>query len=438
MLLKNISYLYADGVVLNDVDVLIEKNIIKKIGKNIKAKTRIINCKDKIVLPGFINTHHHLYQTFTRVVPEVQNSGLFNWLKFLYEIWKKVNPDWVYYSTLVGTRELLLSGCTTTTDHFYVFPKNAPLDLLDYSIFAAREIGIRFHPSRGSMSRGISKGGLPPDEVVQDEDVIMKDVERVVKKYNSNEPYSMTRVAVAPCSPFSVSKELMKLSSEYALKNGLLLHTHLAETLDEEKYCMEIYGCRPVEFISQLGWLNRNAWFAHSIYLNDEEIKTLAKTGAGVSHCPASNLRLGSGVFPLKKFLNYGVKVSIGVDGSASNDSSNMLLEGKFALYIHRISSPDATDVKLILNLLTKGGADVLNRDDIGVIAQNKAADLTVWSIDEVGVWDMLAGLFFLEPRKPDYVIVNGKVVVENGRVVTVHEREFEKAKKVFVKILGG
>ncbi|MCS7184525.1 MAG: 8-oxoguanine deaminase, partial [bacterium] len=432
MLLKNISHLYSAGKVIKDVDILIEGCTIKKIGKNINAKTKVINCKDRVVTPGFINTHHHLFQTFTRTVPHVQKAKLFDWLKFLYKIWKNVNPEWVYYSALEGFKELLLSGCTTTTDHFYIFPKNAPKDLLDYTIKAALDIGIRFHPTRGSMSKGVSKGGLPPDEVVQDEDEIMEDVERVVKRYNSNSKYSMIRVGIAPCSPFSVSKDLMKMSAEYAKKNDLLLHTHLAETLDEEKYCLEVYKMRPLEFMEEVGWLTKNSWFAHSIYLADEEIKKLAKYGCGVAHCPTSNLRLGSGVFPLRKFLNYKVKVGLGVDGSASNDSSNMLLEGKFALYIHRLNSPMETDYKLILNLMTIGGASVLNRDDIGELKEGKAADLTIWKINEAGVWDQVAALLFLEPRKPEYVIINGEVIVKNGFFTKVSESEFEKAKKVF------
>ncbi len=430
--------------VLKDYDIYAAISEIKKIAKNINLKAdRIINANNCIITPGFVNTHHHLYQTLTRNIPQVQNAKLFDWLVFLYEIWRNLDEEWVDISTKVGTGELALTGCTTTSDHLYLFPKKSSKFLIDREIESAKEVGIRFVATRGSMSKGKSKGGLPPDDVTQDEDTIMKDCERVVKKYHSNEKFAMTQVALAPCSPFSVTTELLKLTSEMAKKWNVRMHTHLAETIDEEEYCIKTYKMRPLEYMESVGWVNERSWFAHCIYINEKEAKKMGKHQCGVSHCPSSNLRLGSGIAPIRMFLNNKVPVSLGVDGSASNDSSNMLGEIRQAMLVSRVkdsvSSMPAYDA---LWLATKGGAKVLGRDDIGEISVGKACDIAIFDISGIefagSTYDPVASLIFCGiNQKTKYTIVNGNIIVEDGKLKTIDERKVkEKADKIVKKIL--
>lgn len=383
----------------------------------------IIDASGMIVLPGLVNTHHHLYQTLTRVVPKAQNAKLFDWLVTLYPIWARLTGEAVYISALVGMAELLLSGCTTTTDHLYIFPNDVSLD---DEIRAAKEIGIRFHPCRGSMSLGRSKGGLPPDEVVQSEEEILADCERLIKTYHDPSPGSMCRIALAPCSPFSVTPELMRDTAQMARRYGVLLHTHLAETLDEENFCLEKYKMRPLDYMAKLGWLGEDVWFVHVVHVNQRDIKILAEMGSGVAHCPSSNMRLGSGIAPVVEMLKAGVKVSLAVDGSASNDSSNMLGEARQALLLQRVRyGADSISAEEVLEMATKGGAKVLGREDIGSLEPGKAADFIGIRLERLeyagaSVHDPVASLVFCSPVKVDLAVVNGRVVVEDGELLTV------------------
>jgi cytosine/adenosine deaminase-related metal-dependent hydrolase len=387
----------------------------------------IIDASGKVVLPGLINTHHHLYQTLTRNVPAVQNVPLFDWLIGLYEIWRELTQEAVYISAHVGMGELLLSGCTTTTDHLYLFPRGRGARFIDEEIRAAKNIGIRFQPTRGSMSRGRSQGGLPPDDVVQTEEEILADCRRVVETYHDASRFSMCRVALAPCSPFSVTSELMRQTIQLAREYKLRGHTHLAETLDEEVYCQKTYGCRPVEYLEKVDWLGEDVWLAHCVYLSEEEIKKFADTGTAVAHCPTSNMRLGSGIAPVRQLVDQKVAVGLGVDGSASNDSSNMLAEMRQALLVHRLNNPcerwfTAEDA---LWLATRGGARVLGRDDIGSIEVGKAADLILIDMQQINfagaMSDPLAAVVFSQSfNQAHTVLVNGKVRVQNNRLVDV------------------
>ena len=382
----------------------------------------VIDASGMIVLPGLVNTHHHLYQTLTRAVPAAQDATLFQWLKTLYPIWANLTPEAVYTSALVGLAELILSGCTTAADHLYIYPNGCRID---DEIRAAQEIGIRFHASRGSMSLGESKGGLPPDRVVEDEDFILKDTQRAIETYHDPEPYAMVRIVVAPCSPFSVTPDLMREAAALARSYGVHLHTHLAETLDEERFCLERFGCRPVEYAEDLGWVGDDVWYAHGVYINDQEIDLLARTGTGVCHCPSSNMRLASGIAPVRAYLDKGVRVGLGVDGSASNDSSHMLAEARMALLLQRVSgNPAGLSAREALWLATRGGAAVLGRDDIGQLAPGKAADFIGFRLDRVdyagALHDPVAALVFCTPQRVDLSVINGRVVVEEGHLLTV------------------
>lgn len=429
---------------LKDYDIYIEGPEIKKIAKNIKIKAdKIIDAKNCVITPGFVNTHHHLYQTLTRNIPQVQDSKLFDWLVFLYEVWRNLDEDWVDISTKVGLGELLLTGCTTSSDHLYLFPQKSSKYLIDREIESAKEIGMRFTATRGSMSRGKSKGGLPPDDVVQDEDTIMKDSERVVIKYHSKEKFAMTNVALAPCSPFSVTSELLKLTAEMAKKWDVRTHTHLAETLDEEEYCLSLHKMRPLEYMESVGWLNERSWFAHCVHIKEEEAKKMGDRGSGVAHCPTSNLRLGSGIAPIRMFLNNKVPVGLGVDGSASNDSSNMLLEIKQAMLVSRVRDKvDSMPARDALYLATRGGAKVLGREDIGSIEVGKAADISIFDISGIeyagSTYDPIASLVFCGiNQKTKYTVVNGEIRAENGKLLTVDERKLkEKADKLVKKLM--
>ena len=387
---------------------------------------RRIDARGKVVLPGLVNTHHHLPQTLTRNVRAVQEAPLFTWLKELYLVWRTADADAVDAAARVGLGELLLTGCTTSTDHLYLFPRGQDR-LIDVEIAAARDLGIRFQPTRGSMSRGQSQGGLPPDDVVQDEDAILADSRRLIREHHDPKPRAMTRIALAPCSPFSVTDELMRRTADLARAEGVRLHTHLAETLDENDYCIQVYGCRPAEYLRRLGWLGRDVWLAHCVHLDDQEVALFGETGTGVAHCPSSNFRLGSGIAPVRKMLAAGVPVGLGVDGSASNDTSNMLAEARQAMLAHRLGADPSAWVTAeeALWMATRGGALCLGRDDIGSLEPGQAADLIL--IDQRRLSyagsgdDPLAALVFSPwPEPVDTVMVNGRIVVEGGQLVGV------------------
>lgn len=418
--------------ILTDAYVFIESGKIGAIGSGPPPMTadQVIDGTDHILIPGLINTHHHLYQTLTRNIPRVQASGLFEWLVNLYEIWRELTPEGVYASALVGMAELLASGCTTTSDHLYLFPNGQHGRLIDEEIRAAIDIGIRFQPCRGSMSRGKSQGGLPPDDVVQTEAEILSDSIRVLERYHDPAPLAMTRISLAPCSPFSVTDSLMRETARLARQWGVSCHTHLAETLDEEQYCLKEYGCRPLEYLERLGWLGSDIWLAHCVHLNDREVALLGKTATGVAHCPTSNLRLGSGIAPVRRMLDHRVPVGIGVDGSASNDSSHMLAETRMAMLVHRldpqlrwISAEEA------LWMATRGGAQALGRDDIGRLEPGKAADLVLIDLGKVSYAgaqsDPLAAVVYnLSSSCVELTMVNGRIVFRNGRCLRIDERE--------------
>jgi len=419
---------------LKDHDILIKGNKIEKIAKNIDLSNEqideVIDGSKYYVYPGLINTHHHFYQTFTRNTPQVQNVELFDWLKFLYPIWSRLTPEVVYYSTLVATGELLKTGCTTSVDHFYVFPKNQPSDLLDNEFYAAKEIGIRLHGSRGSMSLSEKDGGLPPDSVVQTENEILKDSQRIIEKFHDPSPFSMHRVILAPCSPFSVTSTLLKQSIQLAREYSVCSHTHLAETKDEESFCIETFGKRPLEYMESLDWLGPDVWFAHGVHFNEEEIDKLALTQTGVAHCPVSNSKLASGAANIPYMLKKDVKVSLAVDGSASNDSSNMILEMKTAFLMSRliygISAINAEDV---LRMATKGGSEVINQPEIGSLEEGKSADMFLIRWDRLdytgGLYDPISMLINTgDSQIVDMTIVNGEIVVKDGELVKVDERK--------------
>ena len=392
----------------------------------------VLDLRGQIVLPGLVNTHHHLNQTLTRALPAAQDAGLFDWLTAQYPAWTRIDAEASRVSTLVGLAELLLSGCTTAFDHTYLFQNGNSVDV---QVEAAREIGIRFHASRGSMSVGRSKGGLPPDEAVEDEGLILEDSERVIDRFHDSCPGAMTRVVLAPCAPFSVSADLLRESAALARARGVRLHTHLAETLDEERYTLERFGVRPVGWMDALGWVASDVWFAHAVHVSDPEIARFAAAGCAVAHCPTSNMRLASGIAPVKKYLAAGVGVGLGVDGSASNDSSNLLLEARQAMLVARLrralgsdagagSGGDWMSAREALELATLGGTRVLGRDDVGSLETGKCADffsLDLGSIEYAGaVHDAVAATVLCAPTRARYTVVHGRVVVEDGRVVTL------------------
>ncbi len=405
--------------------VLVEGNRIAAVGDDptgIQAD-ETIDGKGKVLLPGFINTHHHLYQTLFRNVPGAANKKLFDWLTFLYERWKGIDEEAVRVSAAIGLSELLLSGATTSSDHFYLFPKGHP-HLFDALIEGARMTGIRFHPCRGSMSLSKKDGGLPPDCVVQTEDEIIKDCQRVIERYHDPSPGSMLQVALAPCSPFSVTPDLMRKSTELASEYRVLLHTHLAETADEEAFCTEKFGARPVDYMEELGWLRDDAWFAHLVHISDSDIKKLSQARVGMAYCPSSNMILGSGIAPVVPLMGTDVKISIGVDGSASNDTSNMIREVRQAMLLQRVRyGAEAFSARDALYLATMGGARVLHREnEIGSIEAGKAADLITFDLSGIefagAQADPLAALVHCGANRVDLSMVNGKILVRNGRLV--------------------
>lgn len=395
----------------------------------------VLDLSEHVLAPGLVNTHHHFYQTLTRAVPAAQDANLFNWLKTLYPIWARLQPDDIFLSTQTALTELALSGCTTASDHLYLFPNGSKLD---DEIAAASEVGLRLHASRGSMSLGESKGGLPPDSVVDTEENILKDSQRLIQRYHDPKPASMVQIVLAPCSPFSVTGELMKQSASLAREYGVHLHTHLAETEDEEQFCLQKFGRRPVAYMQEVDWVGGDVWFAHAVWVNDEEIQVFAKHNCGVAHCPTSNMRLASGIAPVKEYRRAGVNVGLGVDGSASNDGSHLLAEVRNAMLVSRVkegltgySLSNDPNRKLMtareaLYLGTRGGAAVLGRTDIGSLEPGKCADFFAVNLNRLefaGMHDPAAAIVFGQPVRVDYTVVGGRFIVKEGRVVTVDER---------------
>jgi cytosine/adenosine deaminase-related metal-dependent hydrolase len=381
-----------------------------------------IDLRGHIVIPGLINTHHHMFQSLTRVIPEAQDGELFDWLNNLYPIWAGLTPEMIRVSTQTAMAELMLSGCTTSSDHLYVYPNGCRLD---DSIDGAREIGMRFHACRGSMSVGRSKGGLPPDELVENEQAILEDSLRLIHSYHDAQRYSMLRIALAPCSPFSVSRELMVKTAQMAREHGVSLHTHLAENDSDVSYSQTHFGMTPAQYAEDLGWVGTDVWHAHCVKLDRAGISLFARTGTGVAHCPCSNMRLASGIAPIRTMLDEGVSVGLGVDGSASNDAGNMIAEARQALLLQRVGfGPNAMTARQALEIATRGGAKVLNRDDIGYLATGMAADFVAFDLNTLNLagakHDPLAALVFCTPGNVAFSVINGQVVIREGTLQTI------------------
>jgi len=384
------------------------------------------NC---VAMPGLVNAHDHMYQWATRGY--VPDGTLFQWLRALYPVWARIDADSVRVAARAAMAKLLLCGCTLSTDHHYVFPHGRP-GLFEALVEVARELGVRFHPCRGSMSLGESRGGLPPDSVVEQEDAILAHTEEMIARYHDPRPGSMCRVAVAPCSPFSVTPELMRDSAALARRHGVRLHTHLAETLDEEHFCQEKFGRRPLELMEDLGWTGDDVWYAHGIHLNDAEIDRIAEVGTGIAHCPSSNMRLGAGVCRVEDLLRAGARVGLGVDGAASNEDANIAMEAHQALLLARVraTSPTALDARAAWRLATRGGAECLGRDDCGSLEVGMRADIACFRVDDLahaGIKDLVAALALAPPARAQTVIVNGQVVVRDGRLLTADEGEIAR-----------
>jgi len=439
LLIKNIDTLVTmddQRRELKTASIFIQNGFIQAIGDVAAfphSADEVLDLSGHIVFPGFVNTHHHFYQTLTRAVPKAQNANLFNWLVTLYPIWARMTPEDIRISTQTALSELALSGCTTASDHLYLFPNGSRLD---DEIQAAAEVGLRLHASRGSMSLGQSQGGLPPDSVVDTEEEILKDSQRLIETYHDPKPGSMVQIVLAPCSPFSVTGDLMRQSAELARTYGIHLHTHLAETQDEEDFCIEKFGHRPVAYMQEVNWIGEDVWFAHSVHVDHDEIRLYANTGCGVAHCPGSNMRLASGIAPIVEMLTAGVKVGLGVDGSASNDSSHLLGEARLAMLLARLDAglrgasrsdeeaPPLMTARQALEIATRGGAAVLGRDDIGSLAEGKCADLFAINLNRLdyagALHDPVAAALFCAPQNVDFNVVGGKMVVKDGQLARV------------------
>ena len=409
-----------------DGAIYVEDNVIQQIGLTDQlpqVADRVVDARHMLIMPGMVNTHHHFYQTLTRNLPAAQDANLFNWLRIHYPIWAGLTPEAIYISTKVALAELMLSGCTTSSDHCYIWPHGARLD---DQIQAASEMHFRFHAARGSMSVGETQGGLPPDSVVEEEGEILRDSQRVIEQYHDASRYAMLRIVLAPCSPFSVSAPLMRQSVELARSYGVHSHTHLAETLDEAAYCAETFGRSPVELAEDLGWVGPDVWHAHMVHPSITEITRLGQTSTGVAHCASSNMRLASGIAPVRQLQQAGARVGLGVDGSASNDGSHMLAEARQAMLLQRvIGNPAAMSGKEALRLATRGGAAVLGRDDIGYLAPGMAADFIGYRLDTLAlaggaIHDPLASLVFCHPPQVDLSVINGRVCVQDSILLNV------------------
>lgn len=418
---------------LSDCDIEIRDGVIAKIGPDLGSEgAEVIDCTGSLITPGLINTHHHLFQTLTRAVPGGQDALLFGWLKSLYPIWARFGPEEMFVSAQVGLAELALSGCTTSSDHLYLYPNGSRLD---DTVAAAGEVGLRFHPTRGAMSIGESKGGLPPDSLVEEEGSILDDCIRVIDTHHDPTPGSMVRVGVAPCSPFSVSRELMRDAAMLARDKDVRLHTHLAENDEDIRYSLETFGCRPGQYAEDLGWTGEDVWHAHCVKLDAGEIELFARSLTGVAHCPCSNCRLGSGIAPVRAMRDAGVRVGLGVDGSASNDRASLVSEARQTMLLQRVSNgANAMSSREALWIATRGGAEVLGRDDVGQIAIGKRADLAIWDISGVetaGSWDATA-LLLAGPSQVRDLFVEGRQVVRDGLIATIDlPREVERANRL-------
>ena len=449
ILLKNWYYIlksvHEDA--LRGYDILIENNIVTKIEKNIDfsrtREDRVIDCSTHVVVPGFVNTHHHFYQTLTRNLPAVQDAKLFDWLVYLYEIWKNLDEDAIYYSSQLAMGELLKTGCTTSTDHHYVYPRGVEGDIMGLQFKAAEDLGMRFSPTRGSMSLSKKDGGLPPDSVVQTDDEILKDSERVINQYHDDSEFSMKKIVLAPCSPFSVTEDLMKESVKLARKYGVKLHTHLAETKDENDFCVEMYGRRPLKLMEDTGFIGEDVFYAHGIHFNDDELKLLSETKSHIAHCPSSNMRLGSGICRVTEMLPTDINVGLAVDGSASNDSSDMLGEMRNALLLQRVHyGADAVKTKDIFKMASENGAKLLNFEKVGQLQEGWAADMAIFNINKMeyagSLSDPLAALIFSGYNHgTDYTIVNGRIAVDKGRLTGVDEQKLtDKANMISERMI--
>jgi cytosine/adenosine deaminase-related metal-dependent hydrolase len=450
VLLKNIFCLMTDPAkpTMSGADVLLAGGIVSQIAPNggLQAPpgARVIDCSSHVVVPGFVNTHHHFYQTLTRNHPAVQNAELFDWLRFLYNVWKYIDADGVYYSSLLAMGELLKTGCTTSTDHHYLYPKGFVGDLMGVQFSAADTLGMRFSPTRGSMSLSQKDGGLPPDSVVQTADQILEDSERVINQYHDASPTAMHKIVLAPCSPFSVTKELMRDSAHLARIHGVRLHTHLAETRDENDFCIQMYGKRPVALMQECELIGPDVFYAHGIHFNDDELRILAETGTHIAHCPSSNMRLGSGICRVKEMLEMGINVGIAVDGSASNDSSDMLGEVRNALLLQRVEKGAAAlTARQAFAMASENGAKLLNFSNVGRLEEGWAADAAIFNVHTLpyagSLSDPVAALLFCgDDHTTDYTIVNGNVVVDKRRLVGFDEEELvRKANAISMEMLA-
>ena len=446
--LKNIYALMigSDRPTLSGVDMRIDNGKVNRIGVGLAIPDghRIIDCSNLVVVPGFVNTHHHFYQTLTRNLPAVQDAKLFDWLVYLYEVWKYIDEEAIYYSSLLAMSELLKTGCTCSTDHHYLFPRQcAESDLTGIQFEAADRLGMRFSPTRGSMSLSKKDGGLPPDTVVQTDEKILEDSERVIKKYHDPDPMAMHKVVLAPCSPFSVTRKCMLESARLARRYGVRLHTHLCETVDEENQCKAMYGIRPVELMQECELIGPDVFYAHGIWFNDDELRILAETGSHIAHCPSSNTRLGSGICRTREMLDLGINIGIAVDGSASNDSSDMLAEMRNALLLARVKyGSQALTARDVFKMGTENGAKMLNFGKVGRLEEGWAADMAIFDVSGIAYAgshsDPVASLLFCGcDHTTKFTIVNGQVVVDDRRVVGIDEDELaRKANRISETLL--
>ena len=423
LLIRNADYLLTMDETRRELvsaDVLLRDGVVVAVGQNLTTEEEVVEASGCVVTPGLVNTHHHLYQSLTRAVPGGQDALLFGWLKTLYPIWARFTPDHMYVSAQVGLAELALSGCTLSSDHLYMYPNGSRLE---DTIHAAAEIGMRFQPTRGAMSIGESDGGLPPDALVEREAAILEDCIRVIDGFHDPSASSMCRVGIAPCSPFSVSRDLMRDAALLARDKGVMLHTHLAENEEDIAYSLAQFGCRPGQYAQDLGWVGPDVWHAHCVKLDPSEIALFAQTKTGVAHCPCSNCRLGSGIAPLRAMRDAGVPVGLGVDGSASNDAGNLVAEARQAMLLQRVAGgADAMSAREALEIATRGGADILGRPECGRIEVGARADIAIWDvsgIESAGSWDP-AALLLAGPTTVRDLLVEGRSVVRDGQVVTI------------------